>query len=133
MLAPMALARPQSWVRLALLTTITSVLGGLFGYLIGWTAGALVTGWVMSRLPSHSPRLAAFGAFAAAAVGGLGVVHLSGVVGLVHLAHLSWSQALMGTLVFVPGDLVKCALCALVVHTIARGLPDWRFGGRASL
>ncbi|NIC43360.1 BioY family transporter [Aquabacterium sp. A08] len=103
------------------------------GYLVGWTAGALVTGWVMSRLPSHTPRLAAFGAFAAAAVGGLGVVHLSGVVGLVHLAHLSWSQALMGTLVFVPGDLVKCALCALVVHTIARGLPDWRFGGRASL
>jgi biotin transport system substrate-specific component len=25
--------------------------------------------------------------------------------------------------------LIKCVLCATVVHTVARGLPDWRFGG----
>ncbi|HEY0974774.1 MAG TPA: YqaA family protein [Solimonas sp.] len=36
MLAPMALARPQQWIRLATLTTVTSVLGGLFGYTIGY-------------------------------------------------------------------------------------------------
>ena len=41
--------------------------------------------------------------------------------------------AFLGTLVFVPGDLVKCALSAMVVHTIARGLPDWKLGGRAAL
>ena len=35
MLAPMALARPESAWRFALLTTIASVLGGIFGYLIG--------------------------------------------------------------------------------------------------
>lgn len=35
MLAPMTLARPQQAWRLALLTTLTSVLGGLFGYMIG--------------------------------------------------------------------------------------------------
>jgi biotin transport system substrate-specific component len=50
---------------------------------------------------------------------------------LVYLAQLSVSQAVVGTLVFVPGDLIKCGLCAVVVHTVARGLPDWRFGGRA--
>ena len=33
--------------------------------------------------------------------------------------------------VFVPGDLIKCVLCALVVHTVAKALPDWPFGGRA--
>ena len=31
----MALARPLKWVRLALITTIFSVLGGILGYLIG--------------------------------------------------------------------------------------------------
>ncbi len=42
MLAPMALARPQrTWV-LALLTTLTSVLGGLLGYCIGF----VVFDWV---------------------------------------------------------------------------------------
>ena len=101
------------------------------GYLIGWPLGALVTGWVMGRLPADSPRRAAFSAFVASAVGGLLVVHVAGVIGLVNLASLSWKQAALGTLVFVPGDLVKCVITALVVHTVARGLPDWQFGGRA--
>jgi biotin transport system substrate-specific component len=80
-------------------------------------------------LPTAAPRSAASSAFIASAIGGLVVVHAFGVVGLVNIANLTWQQALMGTLIFVPGDLIKCALCATVVHTVARGLPDWRFGG----
>ncbi len=99
------------------------------GYLMGWPLGAFVTGLVMAMLPTASPRSAAISAFIASAIGGLLVVHVCGVVGLVHIANLSWEQAVMGTLVFVPGDLIKCVLCATVVHTVARGLPDWRLGG----
>ena len=101
------------------------------GYLIGWPVGALVTGWIMFRLPSATPNRAAASAFTASALGGLLVVHAFGVVGLVIIAKLSWTQALLGTLAFVPGDLIKCAVCAIVVHTVARGVPDWQFGGRA--
>lgn len=99
------------------------------GYLIGWLLGAFVTGCVMAALPTATPRRAAVSAFFASAIGGLLAVHLCGVVGLVHIAGLSWSQALLGTMLFVPGDLIKCGMCAMVVHTVARGLPDWRFGG----
>ena len=99
------------------------------GYLMGWPVGAFVTGLVMAILPTSSPRSAAISAFIASAIGGLLVVHVCGVVGLVNIANLSWEQAVMGTLVFVPGDLIKCVLCATVVHTVARGLPDWRLGG----
>jgi len=42
MLAPMALARPERAWRLAALTTVASVIGGLFGYLIGMFAFDLV-------------------------------------------------------------------------------------------
>jgi membrane protein YqaA with SNARE-associated domain len=35
-LAPMAVARPDKWWRSALICTIASALGGVFGYLIGW-------------------------------------------------------------------------------------------------
>jgi biotin transport system substrate-specific component len=101
------------------------------GYLIGWPFGALVTGWAMTALPSTTPRSAAISAFIASALGGLLVVHAMGVAGLVKVTNLSWTQAFFGTLVFVPGDLLKCAVCAMVVHTVARGLPDWNFGGRA--
>jgi len=43
LLAPMTLAQPPKWLRLALITTATSVLGGLLGYLIGYTALEAVT------------------------------------------------------------------------------------------
>jgi len=101
------------------------------GYLLGWPLGAFVTGLAMAALPRATPGQTAASAFAASALGGLLVVHACGVVGLVNIAHLDWTKALLGTLVFVPGDLIKCGVCAMVVHTVARGLPDWQFGGRA--
>jgi biotin transport system substrate-specific component len=103
------------------------------GYLLGWPVGAWVTGiimaWLTQRQTTHSPNRSAVHAFVASALGGLLMVHVCGVIGLVLIANLSWQQALVGTLVFVPGDLIKCALTAVVVHTVARGLPDWRLGG----
>ena len=46
MLAPMCLAKPAQWWRLALLTTLTSVLGGALGYFLGtWALEALMP-WV---------------------------------------------------------------------------------------
>lgn len=42
MLAPMALAKPERAWRYALLTTLASVVGGVVGYLIGWSAFDLI-------------------------------------------------------------------------------------------
>lgn len=42
MLAPMAVARPEAWWRLAWITTLASVAGGLLGYLIGVFAIELI-------------------------------------------------------------------------------------------
>jgi biotin transport system substrate-specific component len=100
------------------------------GYLVAWPIGAFVTGWVMHTLPSGSPRQIALSAFVASALGGLLVIHASGVVGLMGIAGMSLTQALIGTSAFVPGDLIKCVLTAVVCHTVARGLPDWQFGKR---
>jgi membrane protein YqaA with SNARE-associated domain len=46
MLAPMAMAQPRRAWRLALLTTLASVLGGLFGYAIGWGAFSAIEPWL---------------------------------------------------------------------------------------
>ncbi|MCK5903039.1 MAG: DedA family protein [Cocleimonas sp.] len=48
MLIPMSLATPSKWVRLALLTTIASVLGGIAGYFIG----VLLSDWVQTVIAS---------------------------------------------------------------------------------
>ena len=46
MLAPMSLAQPRRAVWFATLTTLASVLGGMFGYLIGVFAFELVQPWL---------------------------------------------------------------------------------------
>jgi len=46
LLAPMSMARPAAWWRLALLTTLASVIGGLFGYLLGVWFFDLLTPWI---------------------------------------------------------------------------------------
>ncbi|MEW6444943.1 MAG: YqaA family protein [Pseudomonadota bacterium] len=46
LLAPMCIARPSAWWRLALLTTVASVVGGLFGYLLGVWFFDLLTPWI---------------------------------------------------------------------------------------
>jgi len=100
------------------------------GFLIGWLFGAVAAGAVMWSLPGKSPRALALRALLASFVGGIVVVYAFGIAGLVLLAKLSPWQALVASMAFVPGDLVKCVLCAGLVHTVARGVPDWGFGGR---
>jgi membrane protein YqaA with SNARE-associated domain len=47
MLAPMSMARPKRALWFATLTTLTSVAGGMFGYLIGMFAFELVEPWLL--------------------------------------------------------------------------------------
>lgn len=47
MLAPMAAARPREGLRLAAVTTLFSVLGGILGYVIGLLAFELIGPWLV--------------------------------------------------------------------------------------
>lgn len=58
MLAPMAAARPREGMRLAALTTVFSVLGGLLGYLLGVLAFELVAPWIVRAGYGDSLELA---------------------------------------------------------------------------
>lgn len=62
MLAPMCLARPARAFWYAALTTVTSVAGGLLGYLVGRVAFASVEGWLMASnyAPAFEQAVEAF-------------------------------------------------------------------------
>jgi biotin transport system substrate-specific component len=77
----------------------------------------------MTRRPG--PALVA-GAFAASFIGGIVVVYSFGILGLMLIAGLSWTQAAVASAAFVPGDLLKCALCAIAVNSVSRGIPGWQ-------
>lgn len=99
-------------------------LGPTVGFLVGWTVGAVVCGLVLRHLPG--PIVVR--AFVASVLGGIVGIYLIGIPGLALMAGLTLEQAALGSLAFVPGDLIKCALTAAVVQTVARGLPEWRTG-----
>jgi len=63
MLAPMCLANPRQAWRLALLTTLTSVAGGLFGYAIGYFAIDAVLPWLQASRywPAYQTAVEWFG------------------------------------------------------------------------
>lgn len=96
------------------------------GFLIAFPLGALVTGAVMEALPGP----VALRAFVASLLGGVGAVYGCGIPVLAAIAHLTLGQAALASAVFLPGDVVKCVLAALIVQTVARGLPEWQATGR---
>ncbi|MBV2164409.1 MAG: biotin transporter BioY [Comamonas sp.] len=102
------------------------------GYLIGYALAAGVVGLLMGRLPSRTPKQASISALIAAVLGGVVFLHLLGIAGLMLIAQMPLAKAFMLDLAFVPGDLAKAVLCALVVHTVAKALPDWPLGGKSA-
>lgn len=96
------------------------------GFLIGFLFGAPVTGWLMRRFDARSGRALFASAFISSLVGGVLVIYLFGIAGLALLAHMTLTQAAIAVLAFIPGDLIKCFLCAALVQNIVRAMPGWR-------
>ncbi|WP_034299080.1 biotin transporter BioY [Herbaspirillum sp. RV1423] len=104
------------------------------GFLAGWLIGAVVCGLCMRlfmrlfarRMPDASGKALFAAAFASSVIGGIVVMYAFGILGLMLAAHLSVTQASLAVLAFIPGDLVKCAICAVLVQSVVRGMPSWR-------
>lgn len=94
--------------------------GPSVGFLVGFPVGAFVAGWIM-RLTAGANVLVA--AAIAAVVGGILTVYAFGIPGLALMTDLTLPKAAVASAVFIPGDLIKAAVTALVAQTVARGLP----------
>lgn len=102
--------------------------GPSVGYLVGWPVAAYTVGALTYAF--GAPYRLIWG-IVASVVGGVVVLHVLGIVGLVLRADLSVWDATAADLVFVPGDLVKAVVCALVargVHAAYPGLLPERRG-----
>lgn len=95
--------------------------GPTVGFLVGWPIAAFATGLVMRRL---SGLPAAVAAFVASAVGGIVVLYAIGVPGISLMTGLGLVEAFAGSAAFIPGDILKAVLVALVAGTLARARPS---------
>lgn len=89
------------------------------GYLVGFPIAAFVTGWAMRAMKGD----VLFAAFNAAIIGGVVVLYAFGIPGIALMTGKPLGEAAMASLAFLPGDLVKAVLTALVTQAVAQARP----------
>ena len=88
--------------------------GPTAGYLIGWIFGAAAIGVLMQKLPVASVFVRAL---FASLIGGVVVIYLFGISYLAFAARLGLEKAFIAGLVFLPGDIFKAVVSALVAQS----------------
>lgn len=90
------------------------------GFLVGWPVAALVIGWLSER---GGPTYRLAWGLVANVLGGIVVLYAAGIAGIVAVTGLSVQAATVSTWVFVPGDLVKAVVGALVARGVHAAYP----------
>jgi len=95
------------------------------GYLIGWVFAAFVTGALAERLvrPAQGALTQSLGFFAAAVAGGVVVLYAFGITYLAVVTGIDFGKAFLGSMAFIPGDLIKAAVAALAARAVMAGYP----------
>jgi len=135
MLAGAVLGARRGFLALALLLVIVAVglpllaggRGGLgvfagfsAGFLLGWPVAAFVTGWLTER--GGAPYRLGWGVVANL-VGGVVVLYAFGIAGIAAVARTSVEQAAVSTWIFLPGDVAKAVVAALVARGVHAAYP----------
>lgn len=100
------------------------------GFLIGFPVAAYAIGWITERA---GPRYTLPWGLVANLVGGIVVMYAFGIAGIAAVTGISVGAAAVSSWIFVPGDLVKAVLAAVVargVHAAYPGLLGGRSRGR---
>ncbi|CAN5679847.1 biotin transporter BioY [soil metagenome] len=97
------------------------------GFFVGWLPAVLVIGVLTAAM---MPRYRVVWGVVINIVGGMVVIYAFGTVGLLLRTDLTWWAALTTNGVYVPGDVAKAVLTAVVAAQVHRALPDlitpWR-------
>jgi len=101
-------------------TVLAALPGASAGYLIGWVAGAAVIGaLVQLRLP----RVPTWWIALSAVVGGIFVIYLFGIPVQALRTGVDIPKAIGMSLQYLPGDLIKVAVCTAVAAAVHRAVP----------
>ncbi len=88
------------------------------GYLVGFLAGAVAVGLLTARI---LPKYRLWQGIAVNLLGGALVIYLFGVTWLA--IRTSWGPAITGVFAYLPGDVLKAVVAALVAKQVHRSIP----------
>jgi biotin transport system substrate-specific component len=95
-------------------------LGPSGGFLIGFPIGAYVIGWIVERAWE---RINVLWFLLGNLIGGIAVIYAIGIPWLSTVAHLPLAKAAILSAAFLPGDLIKAGLAAIVASAVQRAYP----------
>lgn len=95
------------------------------GYLIGWLFAAVTAGYVSERMVNRSQSgvVQTVGFFLAALIGGVVVLYAFGITYLAFVTGIGFSKAFLGSMAFIPGDVLKAVIAALAGRAVMVGYP----------
>ena len=102
------------------------ILGPTGGFILSWIPAAFVIGWLVEKSWNS---LGFRGLLAFNADGGIFAVCAPGVPRLAVVANMDLGEAVTGSVLFVPGDLVKAVLATFAALVVKRACPlirGWR-------
>lgn len=101
------------------------LMGPTGGYIFGWIIGSFVAGLVAQQFVREGQTAARqFGGFLIASlIGGIVVVYAIGMPWLSMVSGTPFDKVVMGSLAFIPGDLLKAVIAALAARAVMVGYP----------
>lgn len=90
------------------------------GFLVGWPFAAFVVGWLTQR---GGPTYRLPWGIVANVLGGIVVLYAFGIAGIAVLGDVPVAAAAASTWIFVPGDLAKAVIAALVARGVHAAYP----------
>jgi biotin transport system substrate-specific component len=100
---------------------LAALFGPTGGYILSWPVAAFLIGWFTEK---RAPRLSVAYLTAVHVIFGVLLVYAAGVTWLSFVTGMGWTAALAaGALPFIPGDLVKTAVAAIVALRVYRAYP----------
>lgn len=101
-----------------------------WGFLVGFVVCAFFIGWAIYRIGAP---YSLWKSLVVILIGGLIIVYAFGILGLMTAGHLSFTQAVIANVVYLPADIAKVVIATLIgkgVHAALPGMLPWR--GRAA-
>lgn len=96
-----------------------------FGYIVGFVLAAALVGFLVSRFATRlSPARRYWAIFACATATSLVAIHPIGVAVMGWRLGMSPGEAVLAGATFLPGDVIKNLLAALVATALFRAFPD---------
>ena len=92
--------------------------GPTAGFILSWPFAAALIGLLHERAATGLTASMVYNF-----VGGIVLVYVIGIVWLAASAHLPLLKAAMGSALFIPGDLIKVVLTALIADAVRRSYP----------